>query len=147
MLNKDKEENRRRYYQKYRERILQQEREYRQRPGVRERINAKYYQKHKDRLLAKHKEYLNRPEIKRKRKLYMTNYQLVYGRERRKREKKKQVIIAITKKKFGSAKNYWCVLCEPKQSAIQWHHYTKPYETDKAIPLCKFHHSNIHFGG
>ena len=77
-------------------------------------------------------------ETKKKREIQRKQYE---------KYKSKENCKSKTMREFGSAKKYWCVLCkslDQEVSAVQWHHYTNPYQYDKAIPLCKFHHSNFH---
>ena len=111
------------YYQEHKER--------------RKQDTLEYYQKHKARILKKNKLYLRKynqlPRVKMKRKL-----DDLINREKLNTKRK-------TISKFGSAKKYYCLLCEPKLPATNWHHHTIPYKFNQAIPLCKYHHSKFHF--
>jgi hypothetical protein len=131
-------------YQINKQKILTKSKEYyhKKKNIILQRVK-RYYQKNREKIIQYNKKYQQRPEIKNE--LYNSN------KIRRKEDKvwkEKMDIIRQTKHKFGSAKKYNCVLCDSvgeKDKAYQWHHYTEPYEIDKAIPLCKLHHKKVHY--
>lgn len=140
-------EIKKRQYQKKRKEILQYKKE--------------YHTKNRTKILEKKREYAKKPEVKEHRR--------EYGRKRRKENPKvreyfkgyrkrqyknnekfhhEQDVKTLTYKKLGSAKKYNCILCDSvrqKVPAHQWHHFTNPYQFDKAIPLCKWHHKKVHY--
>lgn len=131
-MNKEKKkEYMKKRYEENRVEILQRMKKLRQRPEIKEwrkEYDKKYWQKNKKRRLEQSKEY-----NKKRRKI-----DRVWAR--------RQDIKRITITMFGPSKKYWCVLCkslDKEVSAVEWHHYTNPYQFDRAIPLCKFHHNKF----
>mgnify|MGYP007044112503 FL=1 len=107
--------------------------------------SREHFKKHRDKILEKNKVYLKAynklPETKEKRKEY-------YDKKKQDPEwNRRQYTRRLTRYKLGSVKGNFCKLCEEKTPAIEWHHYTEPYQIECAIPLCDKHHKMIHSNG
>ena len=53
--------------------------------------------------------------------------------------RKRHIVRIATRKKYGSAKNQACFMCNSK--AEEWHHFE--YKIDSIVPLCHPCHSSI----
>jgi hypothetical protein len=53
--------------------------------------------------------------------------------------KKRHIVRILTRKKYGSAKDHLCKLCNNKAS--EWHH--TEYKKDSIIPLCEPCHTEL----
>jgi hypothetical protein len=49
----------------------------------------------------------------------------------------KELIRNKTRQKYGTAQ--FCIICGSKEK-VTHHHYTEPYEVDKFLDLCEYHH-------
>lgn len=57
-------------------------------------------------------------------------------------EKQKNRVRALTRLRYGQAKK--CSICG-STDRVTFHHYTEPYEIDKFIEVCEYHHIILDF--